>query len=235
MFIVIVAVMICTSIAHANGNTIAEIFREAFPKIKADKIEKAQIAGLYEIQSGQNIFYFDPHTKHLIFGDIVARDGRNISADRREHLLSGLVREIPLEKAIRIGRGKNIVIEFTDPDCPFCRRVAEWFTRKSAEDVSRYIFFYPISKLHPNAGAKAKYILSANDRVKAYEEVMKGTLDSINPTQIASTKEGASLLAEHKSIASKIGVMATPTFWINGKHVSGADLPLIDKYLKGDK
>jgi thiol:disulfide interchange protein DsbC len=228
-------IIMCASLSYAQENITIEAFRKAFPNVKADRIIEAEIAGLYEIQAGNNIFYFDPRKEYLLFGDIVTREGKNISAEKRQDLLSRLVKEIPLEKALKIGKGKNVVIEFTDPDCPFCRKEAEWFRKENREEVTRYIFFYPIAQLHPGAEAKVRYILSAKDRVKAYQEVMSGGLDKTDPGKFASTKEAAALLAEHKELAAKAGVFATPTLWVNGKHVSGADIPLIEKYLKGEK
>jgi len=230
----LVAMTMCASLSYAQENISIETFRKAFPNVKADRIGEAEIAGLYEVQAGNNIFYFDPRKEYLLFGDIITREGRNISAEKRQDMLSRLVREIPLEKGLKIGKGKNIVIEFTDPDCPFCRKASEWFRKEVREEVTRYIFFYPIAQLHPNAEAKARYILSAKDRAKAYQEVMSGGLDKTDPGKLASTKEGAALLAEHKELAAKAGVFATPTLWVNGRHVSGADIPLIEKYLKGE-
>lgn len=229
------AMIMCATLSHAQEDISIEAFRKAFPNVKADRIVEAEIAGLYEVQAGNNIFYFDPRKDYLLFGDIVTKEGRNISAEKRQDLLSRLVQEIPLEKGLKIGKGKNVVIEFTDPDCPFCRKASEWFRKEVREEVTRYIFFYPIAQLHPNAEAKARYILSAKDRAKAYQEVMSGGLDKADPGKLASTREGAALLKEHKELAARAGVFATPTLWVNGRHVSGADIPLIEKYLKGEK
>jgi thiol:disulfide interchange protein DsbC len=231
----VAAMILCTSLSYAQETATVEAFRKSFPNVKADRIGEAEIAGLYEVQAGNNIFYFDPRKEYLLFGDIVTKEGRNVSAEKRQDLLSRQVKEIPLGKGLKIGKGKNVVIEFTDPDCPFCRKEAEWFSKENREEVTRYIFFYPIAQLHPGAEAKARYILSAKDGVKAYHEVMSGALDKIDPAKIASTKEAAALLAEHKELAAKAGVFATPTLWVNGKHVSGADIRLIEKYLKGEK
>jgi thiol:disulfide interchange protein DsbC len=60
--------------------------------------------------------------------------------------LPGRVKEIPLEKGIKIGDGKSVVIEFTDPDCTFCRKAADWL-EKNREGVTRYVFLYPITRL----------------------------------------------------------------------------------------
>jgi len=235
LFPALIIIILCATLSHAQEGTTIETFRRAFPNVKADRVAESEIAGLYEVQAGNNIFYFDPRKEYLLFGDIVTREGKNISAEKRQDMLSRFIKDIPLEKGLKIGKGKNVVIEFTDPDCPFCRKEAEWFRKENKEEVTRYIFFYPLSKLHPHAEAKSRYILGAKDRVKAYQEVMAGELDKTDPARLASTKEASALLAEHKEIAARVGVFATPTLWVNGKQVSGADIPLIEKYLKGEK
>ncbi len=231
---VMLALILCASLSQAEENVTIETFRKAFPNVKAERIAHAEISGLYEVEAGNNIFYFDPRKGYLLFGDIVTREGRNLSAEKRQELLSRRVKEIPLEKGVRIGKGKKIVIEFTDPACPFCRKTAEWFS-KNHDDVTRYVFFYPISRLHPKAEAKAKYILGAKDREKAYHEVMSGALDKAGPRKLPSSKEASVLLEEHRQLAARVGVFATPTLWVNGKHVPGANTALIEKYLNGEK
>jgi thiol:disulfide interchange protein DsbC len=234
MLPVIMVMILFASLSLADETVNLETFRKSFPNVKAERITQADIAGLYEVEARNNIFYFDPRKEYLIFGDIVTREGRNISADKRNELMSRRVKEIPLEKGVKIGKGKKVVVEFTDPDCPFCRKAAEWF-EKNHEDVTRYVFFYPIPRLHPGAESKARYILGARNKEKAYHEVMSGALDKGDPAKIPSTKEADVLLEEHKRLAEKAGVFATPTLWVNGKHVPGANTALIEKYLKGEK
>lgn len=123
-----------------------------------------------------------------------------------------------LGKAVKIGSGRNVVIEFTDPDCNFCR-AAEAFFRKRP-DVTRYIFLNPLS-IHPEARVKAEFILSAPDRARAYEETMAGKFDEALPAGI--TDAGRSLLEEHMEVARDAGIDATPVFMIGGRIIRGLD------------
>ncbi len=230
----VMALFLCAAVSHAEESITIQILHKSFPNVKAERVGKSVIPGLYEVEAGNNVFYFEPRNGYLLFGDIVNKEGKNLSAEKRQELLARRVKEIPLEKGIKIGNGKNVVIEFTDPDCPFCRKAAEWFG-KNREDVTRYVFLYPITRLHPDAEAKAKYILGAKDREKAYHEVMSGALDNADAGKLKLTEKAGALLEEHRQLAMKAGVFATPTLWVNGKHVPGADMPLIEKYLKGEK
>jgi thiol:disulfide interchange protein DsbC len=123
-----------------------------------------------------------------------------------------------LDKAIKIGSGKTAVIEYTDPDCPFCRKGSAFF--RSRRDVTRYIFLNPLA-MHPQAKEKAQYILSAKDKAKAYEEVMSGQLDGKQLSGI--TREGIKLQEEHQAIAKEAKVDSTPTFIICGRIIEGFD------------
>ena len=64
---------------------------------------------------------------------------------------------LDLTKAVKIGNGKTMVIEFTDPDCPFCRKAEAYLQKRT--DLTRYIFFIPL-KSHPASKGKVQYILS---------------------------------------------------------------------------
>jgi len=134
--------------------------------------------------------------------------------------------DLDFSKAIQIGSGAKTVIEFTDPDCPFCRKASKYF--ESRPDVTRYVFFKPLAR-HPRAKEKARFILSMTDKPKAYHDVMSGRMDSAPP--LISSPEGVRLQEEQSDIAKKAKVDATPTFIINGRIIEGFDLKKIEEML----
>jgi thiol:disulfide interchange protein DsbC len=133
---------------------------------------------------------------------------------------------LDLSKALKIGTGKTMVIEFTDPDCPYCRRGAAFF--KGRTDVTRYIFFNPLP-MHPHAREKAACILSSPDPAKTCEEVFAGKLD--NTSIPAPSAAGARLLETHMAIAREEGVHSTPTYIICGRIIHGFDQNKIEQLL----
>lgn len=134
---------------------------------------------------------------------------------------------LDLDKAVKIGSGKVMVIEFTDPDCPYCRRAEAYF--QGQPQVTRYIFFYPLSS-HPDSKAKVQYILSSPDKAKAYLEVAAGKWDSSKAAAI--TPEGVKLQKEHMDIVKSNNVTATPTFMIYGRIVKGFNVQKLEPLLK---
>ena len=126
--------------------------------------------------------------------------------------------EIDLSKAVRIGSGSKTVIEFTDPDCPFCRQASRYLDGRS--DVTRYVFFAPLDS-HPKAKEKVRFILSQKDKARAYHDVMAGDKD--NAKTLRATEQGAKLQREHSEIASRLGVKSMPTFMVFGRIIVGFD------------
>lgn len=129
-------------------------------------------------------------------------------------------------KGITIGSGPKTVFEFTDPDCPFCRKASKYFEGRT--DVTRHIFFYPLPR-HPKAKDKAQYILSQSDRAKAYHEVMSGMMDTVQTFD--TTPKGVKLQQEQYEIAKRLKVDSTPTFIINGRIIEGFDVKKIEAAL----
>jgi thiol:disulfide interchange protein DsbC len=222
-------VALMTGVQHASAASLAvkpdAALRQAFPDLKPDSIRELDVPGLFEVVAGPNIYYFFPEKDYLFVGEIYTKDRQSLTAGRKRELSAKLVKSLPLEKAVKIGSGKHTVIEFTDPDCPYCRKASDILRKK--KDTTRYVFFTPLA--HPQAITKIHYILNAKDKATAYEEMMRGE----NPPKNATYgEEIKSLAQEHINLAKKVGVQGTPTFFINGKEVVGADEKKIDELLK---
>ena len=129
-------------------------------------------------------------------------------------------------KSITIGTGPKTVIEFTDPDCPFCRKASKYFDGR--KDITRHIFFYPLP-MHPKAKENVQHVLSQQDKAKAYHVVMSGILD--RQTSFEINNRGIKLQEEQFDIAKKHNVDATPTFLINGRIIEGFDIKKIEDAL----
>ena len=202
----------------------AASLRMTFPQMQFDEVHPTPIEGIYEVTAGDKILYFAPRSQHLIFGEIWNAQGQSLTRERQAQLMAGKIGDIPLDKALKIGDGPHTVIEVTDPDCPFCRKGSEFLDTRS--DVTRYIFFNPL-KMHPDAEPKSRYILSAENPVEAYEDVMSGRYDD----QPLPEFEDNDLLEAHKKVVDALGVKGTPKYWIDGTFLSGADIETMKKLL----
>jgi thiol:disulfide interchange protein DsbC len=212
----------------AVSETMEENFKKLFPNIPVESIMPTEIKGVYEIVSQNQIGYFAPEPGYLILGEIIDRNGTNITVKRRNENIASKSKDLPLDKALKIGSGKNIILEFTDPDCPYCRKASSFLSQKT--DVTRYVFFLPLP-MHKDAENKIKYIFCSNDKAKAYEEAMQGKLDS-QKYEICKKPEIDDLVRIHKDASKKMGINSTPFFIVNGKSISGANTSEIDKALQ---
>lgn len=236
MGIVIIIFLVTSATATPLTIKPEDAFQKAFPQITVESIVPSDIKGLYEVVSGTNIYYYYQEKDYLFFGDIIQKDLKNLTREKRAELerkhgilAVKLAKSLPLDKAVKIGNGKKVVIEFTDPDCSFCRKASNYLATRT--DLTRYIFFTVLAN-HPTAINKIHYILNAENKLQAYEEMMSG---KDIPTPPPAVNESVKALAqEHMALAKKVGVQATPTFFISGNMVTGADINKIEQLLKNN-
>ncbi|MBF0567103.1 MAG: DsbC family protein [Nitrospirae bacterium] len=138
------------------------------------------------------------------------------------------LKELPLDKAVRVGMGKNTIIEFTDPDCPYCRKLDSYL--KQRKDVTRYIFLFPLTQLHPKSEEKSKLVLCSKNPAGTLEEVMSGQYDKEMPKP-CNDEKNVSLLKEFREIGLKLGITATPSLYVNGNFISGANIQAIEQII----
>jgi thiol:disulfide interchange protein DsbC len=226
LFALVFVSVIC---GNLRAETVEQTLTKEFPGADFDVIKPTDIKGVYEIIKGSDIIYYVPDPGYLIVGDIFDKEGRNVTAERKGELFAESAKNLPLDKAIKVGSGKNTIVEFTDPDCSYCRTASSFFGQR--KDVTRYIFFFPLP-MHQDAENKIKYIFCAADRVKAYEDAMQGKFDD-QKYEKCSKPEAAELLELHKQIGQKMRISGTPFFIINGKKsVVGANIPEIEEALE---
>ncbi len=218
------------SMANDDVKTEKENLMKSFPNLRIDSFRESPLKGLYEITASDQVFYFSP-AGYLVFGEIWSKDGKNLTAELREKIVSERINGLPLDKALKIGNGPKKVIEFTDPDCPYCRKVDSFLSKRT--DVTRYIYFVPLRSIHPDAEKKARYILFQPDRAKAFQDVFAGQLDG-KPVAIADGVQQQQL-EEMEKIAAGVGIRGTPALWIEGAHVNGADIQRISGLLNKEK
>ncbi len=210
--------------------TRSKLMAEAFKDVKLDHAgASSSVDGLYEVVSGQNVVYLDPKTGARLIGEMYTKEGKNLTVESRDKAAAqAVLKELPLDKAIKIGNGRNKVIMFTDPDCPFCRKMEDYF--RDRKDVTRYVYLLPLEQLHPKALDKSKVILCSKDKEMTFLDAVAGSLDTVE-LKPCSDEKVADLLAETKSLSQKLGIQGTPYLIVNGIPVRGADTKRIDELL----
>jgi len=213
------------------ADPVTDKLKKDFPDFVFGSVIESPIKGIYAvIYAEKEIVYYMPKAGILLTGEMIARGGTNLTEDIRSDILSRRFKDISIEKGIKIGEGKHTVVEFTDPDCSHCRHGALYFSDRT--DVTQYIFFWPITQ---DSRQKVRQILCADDSAKVYEETMAGVYDGREDLSICTNSEVDNLMAEHRALAERLGLTGVPVYFINGKAVYGANIPMINSLLKGEQ
>lgn len=219
----------------AQGN-VAENLKARLEKayeaqdLKVLSVGETPIQGLYEVViSGKQIIYTDAQGNYMIVGDLIDINSRQSLTDMRAADLNKIdFASLPLDKAIKEvrGNGKLQVAVFSDPDCPFCKRLEHEFEKMT--DITIYNFMMPIASLHPDAERKAQILWCQPDPVKAWTNWMRkgqfpsGSGDCENP------------VAETTSLGEQFGFNGTPTVvFPNGHTQSGySPMPQLEEIIR---
>lgn len=191
-----------------------------FPKAKINDVNQTPIEGLYEVVlNGRNVIYVDKNVKYLMDGEMVDLKKKiSLTQQRVQELSKVDFATLPLADAIKVvrGNGSRKLAVFTDPDCPFCKRL-EKEGLQGITDVTIYQFLMPIAQLHPDAARKSALVWCAPDQVTAWNELM---LEGKEP---AGDGKCDTPLARVAELAQQLGITGTPGLvFESGKLVPGA-------------
>lgn len=207
-------------VAYADEASLRKAIENAYPKMSVESIVKTPYAGLYEVYMNGQIVYTDEKFSFLIAeGHLVdSKTKKDVTTDRLADLSKIDFSSLPLDQAIKVvkGNGSRKMVVFSDPDCPFCKRL-EQNELSNITDVTIYTFLMPLDQLHPDAANKAKAIWCSADRTKSWQDwVFNGQL----PKKSANCDAPLDKVA---ALARKLGVTSTPTiFFADGKRMLGA-------------
>ena len=206
--------------AWADEASLRKTIETAYPKMHVQSVAKTPYAGLYEVFLDGQIIYTDEKFSFLIAeGRLVdPKNKRDITSERLEELTRVDFSALPLNQAVKVvkGNGSRKLAVFSDPDCPFCKRL-EQNELSGITDVTIYTFLFPLEQLHPDAGNKSKAIWCAPNRAQAWENwILRGQL-----AQGSTSCETP--LAKNAALGKKIAITSTPTLiFSDGRRMLGA-------------
>ena len=205
--------------AVADDAAIRKGVQAAYPKMHIDSITKTPFPGLYEVFiDGQIIYTNDNFSYFIVEGKLVdPRTRKELTSGRLEELNKVDFNSLPFDQAIKIvrGNGSRKLAVFSDPDCPYCKKL-EQKEISPLTDVTIYTFLFPLEGLHPDALNKATAIWCAPDRAKAWN-------NWINNNELPKAGNCPNPLEKNLALGRKLGVTSTPTlFFVDGKRLLGA-------------
>ena len=210
--------------ALAGEAEIRQALKAKFPNMKVDGVQPAPLAGLYEVrfqsQEGPQILYTDAQASYfVVHGNIIeAKSGRNLTEERMQKLTAIEFSALPLDLAVKIqrGDGKRVLAMFSDPYCPYCRRLEKSLLQ--IDDITVYVFMYPV--IRPDKAEHSRAVWCAPDRAKAWLDLAAAD----TPKAPANPANCANPVDKVLELGRSLRINGTPTlFFANGER--GMALP----------
>lgn len=213
----------CT--ANATPETVSpaavkKTFEAKFPNRAVVSVRPAPVSGLYEVVvKGRQIVYVDAKVNYLFVGDLIDTAKRESLTEQRMVELSRVDwKTLPLELAFKEvrGNGERKLAVFTDPDCPFCKKL-EQESLTGVTNVTIYTFLYPIAELHPDATRKSRQVWCASDRAATWAGFMR------DGKPLPEVADCDAPIEKIRQLGEKLGITGTPALiFANGELVPGA-------------
>ncbi|WP_239325083.1 DsbC family protein [Snodgrassella gandavensis] len=187
-------------------------------ELNIQNIYTTPFKGIYEVViTGNQIIYTDENADYIMLGNLLdLQRHQNLTEQRLSELSKVDFDQLPLDKAIKEvrGNGQRIMAVFSDPDCPFCKKLEEEIAQ--IDNVTVYTFLMPVPELHPKAQKKSVQIWCQKDRTTAWTAWMR------HGKEPASVADCNNPVAETMKLGDKFGFNGTPTMiFPNGKTISG--------------
>jgi len=203
--------------AQSEQKIKAELQGKLGANAKIKSVTASPIAGIYEVQVGNDVFYTDVNGKYLLQGEIIeVATGKNITEQRQSDLNRIKWSDLPSANAIKVvhGNGSRQLAIFADPNCGYCKRLEK--SLQQLDNVTIYNYLIPI--LSADSVQKAKQIWCAADPSKTYVDWM------LNGTPITGKGDcNTGAIEKNLVLAKTLGITGTPTiFFMDGSRFPGA-------------
>lgn len=224
--LLLAVIALAAGVACADESGIRAEMAKKFPKVTVDSVTKVPGIALYElVVNGGEILYTDDKFTFLLDGSLIdTKKMTDLTAARSQEMEDARLKklafpfeQLPFDLAFKKvkGDGSRKIAVFTDPDCPYCKRLEQSFTQ--LDNVTVYIFLYPLAQLHPKAPEVARSIWCSPDRVKAWDDYM---LNKTAPTAAGTCPNPVDKVVEY---GQGKHISGTPTlFFEDGRRVPGA-------------
>ncbi len=207
--------------ALANEAVIRQVIKTKFPNVRVDGVQPAPMPGLFEVrfqnQDGPQILYTDAQANFFVDGSLIeAKSGRNLTEERLQKLSAIEFSSLPLDLALKVqrGNGRRVLAMFTDPYCPYCRRLEQSLLQ--IDDITVYVFMFPV--IRPEFADHSRAVWCAPDRVKAWLELAAADA----PRVPAGGANCANPVDKVLEFGRSLRVNGTPTlFFANGERAGG--------------
>ncbi|MDP2759801.1 MAG: DsbC family protein [Sideroxyarcus sp.] len=203
--------------ADDGAESLEKRLKDLYPATRIERVQPSEIPAVYEVTMGKNSAYTDATGRYFVFGHLYdMKTQRDLTAERMEEQQRIDFSLLPLGDAIKTvrGKGERVLAVFSDPDCPYCKRLEAELDK--LDNVTLYIFPYPLEGLHPEAVDKAVAVWCAPDRARAWADLMK-------TGKVPAKRDCENSIQRNIQLAQRLGINGTPTMVsADGRMLPGA-------------
>lgn len=196
---------------------LVERLQALYPSTRFGAIHPTAWPAVFEVAMGANLAYVDATGRYFLFGHLYdMRQQRDLTAERKDAMARIDFGSLPLADALTEVRGKGTrrLAIFSDPDCPYCRRLEGEL--RGLDDVTIHTFLMPLASLHPAARGKAVSVWCATDRLASWQALM--LRDSLPPQADCPHP-----VDRNVALGERLGINGTPTLIAgDGRVLAGA-------------
>lgn len=205
------------TMSHADIQTVEKNLKQNFPDIPVKSVKNSPVKDVYEVYMGGRIVYTTDEAKYFFVGNLIdLKEQKNLTEESIQVLSKIDVSKLPLDQAIKQvkGKGERVIYLFSDPDCPYCHKLEQEL--KKIDNVTIYLFLYPIATLHPNA-------VEISNKIWCSKQPYQAWLDyTIDKKQPVASKNCTSPVTKIAALGKMLEVEGTPTFFLkDGTRISG--------------
>ena len=191
-------------------DNVKAVWNKTPPTMNLGAVKATSIPGVFKVNTE---VFIDPTGRFMMVGgkifDTLAVNSVNAGApqpsqaERPAPPKNVDVKLLNTQNAIKSvkGNGERTLYVFSDPDCPFCKRLEQ--TLEGLDNVTVYTFPYPLEGLHPKAKATSISIWCNENPSKAWKDYM---LNNTMPKDATCTNP----IEKNIELANKLEIRGTP-------------------------
>jgi len=164
--------------ADAAGDALAVKLKAALPGIPLTSVTPTPVEGIYEVVAGSDVIYMSADGKYMFQGVLIDFEARkNLTEARRVGIRADLIKQVKDEDTIvyaPMGAPKHTITIFTDPSCPYCRKMHAEVPELVKNGVKVRYVLYPRAGLDSPIGKTSIGIMCAKDPKAELDKSLAG-------------------------------------------------------------
>ena len=200
--------------AAAEPDSVEQTIRKALQPIlaggKIDQIRPSEIAGLYEVVVGANLYYATEDGRYLLNGSMLdLHNGRNITEIKKSGLRMDVINNLGEDQMIifTAEKAKHTITVFTDLDCPYCRLMHSKIKGYNDRGITVRYLLYPRDVVGSASYKKAVSVWCSKDRKQVFTDA--------NARKPVASQSCDNPVQSFMSLGKQMGVSGTPTIFLD--------------------